>query len=136
MPFSIAERICTRITGTILKCSIRIRRKKKEIKQTKTYYVTDSLHIHLFFCHRCHLLCDQKQNKGKICKTSHRTPHAARIQHTHTADTHILGHINECVDIVIVASHIFVLDQPFQLFFDHFLRRQKHISQYINQFRL
>lgn len=47
-----------------------------------------------------------------------------------------LGHIDEHVNVVVITSHILVLDKPLELLLDHLLRRQKHILKYIDKFRL
>lgn len=47
-----------------------------------------------------------------------------------------LGHINKHINVIVIPSHVFVFDQPFQLLFYHLFRWQKHILQNIDKFRL
>jgi len=52
------------------------------------------------------------------------------------ADVHMTAvscHINKLVDIVLVAAHVSVFNQPLNLFLDHLLRRQKHVLQNLDE---
>ena len=44
-----------------------------------------------------------------------------------------LRHIDEQVDVVLVPLHVLVLNQPLDLFLDHFLGGQEHIFQDVDQ---
>ena len=48
----------------------------------------------------------------------------------------MLGHIYEESDVVFVSPHVLVLNQPFDLLFDHLFRWQKHILENLDQFCL
>lgn len=47
-----------------------------------------------------------------------------------------LGHVDECVDVVIVSFHVLVLDQPLELLLDHLFRGQEHILEDVDQLGL
>ena len=48
----------------------------------------------------------------------------------------ILCGVNEGVHVGFVSFHVFVLDEPFDCFFNQFLRRQEHILKQLDQLRL
>ena len=48
----------------------------------------------------------------------------------------VLRHVDECIDVVVVSANVLVFDQPLDLFFYHLFTRQKHILEYIDEFRL
>ena len=47
-----------------------------------------------------------------------------------------LCEVDECVSIVIVSLHVAVLNEPLDLLLDHLLRRNEHVLENLNQFRL
>ena len=47
--------------------------------------------------------------------------------------TAVSCHINKLVDIVFIAAHVSVLNQPLDLLFNHLLRRQKHVLQNLDK---
>lgn len=45
-------------------------------------------------------------------------------------------HVDELVDVIIISLHVLVLDEPFDLFLDQLLGRQKHVLQDFHELRL
>ena len=43
-----------------------------------------------------------------------------------------LRHVDEHVDVVLVAAHVLVLDQPLDLLLDHLLGGKKHVLQNVD----
>lgn len=67
---------------------------------------------------RCSVV-KEKQNKYNLINRANVLLNYSKTASPATS----LRHVDEGVDVVVVSSHILVLDQPLELLLDHFLRR-------------
>ena len=47
-----------------------------------------------------------------------------------------LRHVHKDVDVILVSFHVFVFDEPLDLFLDHLLRGQEHVLEDFDELRL